>query len=113
MVPTSTTSEGRNDRSSVSLSSSSAHMPREILRTVEPAKVLACHSVERRWTRAKPFRAMSPIVRKVSGTTRLQAMWRSIRAAKLNAVMAAKAGSATCSAAVRSATSSASTSRPA
>jgi hypothetical protein len=35
----------------MSLSASSAHMPRVTLRTVEPAKLLACQSVEKRCTR--------------------------------------------------------------
>ncbi len=51
MVPTSTTSVGSSESSTTSLSPSSAHMPREILRTVEPEKVPACQSVERRCTR--------------------------------------------------------------
>ena len=50
---------GNTAISTVSLRMSSAHMPREILRTVEPAKLLACQSVENRWTRAKPSRVTS------------------------------------------------------
>ena len=49
--PTSITKDGSSATSSVSLSRSSAHMPRVTLRTVEPAKLLACQSVEKRWTR--------------------------------------------------------------
>ena len=48
MVPTSTTREGNNARADMSFNASSAHMPRVILRTVEPAKLLSCQSVENR-----------------------------------------------------------------
>ncbi len=47
----STTIEGNSASSSTSFSESSAHMPRVTLRTVEPAKLLECQSVERRCTR--------------------------------------------------------------
>jgi hypothetical protein len=47
---------------------SSAHMPRVTLRTVEPAKELACQSVEKRWTRAKASCATRPMTRSVSST---------------------------------------------
>ena len=50
-MPNSTTSEGSSASSSVSSSRSNAHMPRVTLRTVEPAKLLACQSVEKRCTR--------------------------------------------------------------
>ena len=43
---------------------SNAHTPRVMLRTVEPAKVSACQSLEKRWTWAKasaPIRRMMPI----------------------------------------------------
>ena len=53
VAPTSITTDGQSATSSVSLSRSSAHMPRVILRTVEPAKLLACQSVEKRCTRWK------------------------------------------------------------
>ncbi len=69
-------------------------MPRKIFRTVEPEKVLACHSLEKRWTRAKPSRAMSLMVCKVSGKTRLQATCRSSAVARPSAVIARKAGRA-------------------
>ena len=45
------TSDGSSAIRIVSFSRSSAHMPRVILRTVEPAKLLACQSVEKRCTR--------------------------------------------------------------
>jgi hypothetical protein len=59
------TSEGNNAISTVSVSRSNAHMPRVILRTVEPAKLLACQSVEKRCRRAKASCATSLIVRSV------------------------------------------------
>ena len=65
--PTSMTRLGNTAISTVSLRMSSAHMPREILRTVEPAKLLACQSVENRWMRAKPSRVTSAIIFSVSG----------------------------------------------
>ncbi len=43
-------------------------MPRVILRTVEPAKLLACQSVEKRCTRMKASRATSDMIRSVNGT---------------------------------------------
>lgn len=51
VAPTSITTDGSSATSSVSFSTSTAHMPRVILRTVEPAKLLACQSVEKRCTR--------------------------------------------------------------
>ncbi|NYH13258.1 hypothetical protein GGD41_000486 [Paraburkholderia bryophila] len=51
VAPISITRDGNSAINSVSLSRSSAHMPRVILRTVEPAKLLACQSVEKRCTR--------------------------------------------------------------
>jgi len=44
------------------------HMPRLILRTVEPAKALACQSVEKRCTRMKASRATSDMICSVNGT---------------------------------------------
>ena len=43
-------------------------MPRVILRTVEPAKLLACQSVEKRCTRMKASRATSDMIFSVNGT---------------------------------------------
>lgn len=65
--PTSMMMLGNTAISTVSLRMSSAHMPREIFRTVEPAKLLACQSVENRWMRAKPSRVTSLIILSVSG----------------------------------------------
>ena len=48
-------------------------MPRVILRTVEPAKELACQSVEKRCTRMKASRATSDIVLQRERHDRLQA----------------------------------------
>ena len=66
--PISTTKDGNSASSSVSFSVSSAHMPRVILRTVEPAKVLACQSVEKRCTRANASRDTSDMMLSVKGT---------------------------------------------
>ena len=49
-----------------SLSWSSAHMPRVILRTVEPANELACQSDEKRCTRCKALCVISLIILSVS-----------------------------------------------
>ena len=65
VAPTSITTEGSRAISSVSLSWSTAHMPRVILRTVEPAKLLACQSVDRRCTRWKALDIMPFIMRSV------------------------------------------------
>ena len=43
-------------------------MPRVILRTVEPAKLLACQSVEKRCTRMNASRDTSDMIRSVNGT---------------------------------------------
>ena len=43
-------------------------MPRVILRTVEPAKLLACQSVEKRCTRMKASRDTSDMIFSVNGT---------------------------------------------
>ena len=64
-VPTSMTKEGNRKMISTSLSESMPHMPRVTLRTVEPAKVLACQSDEKRCTRAKASCATSPIILRV------------------------------------------------
>ena len=66
--PTSTSIDGSSAIRMVSLSRSSAHMPRVILRTVEPANELACQSVDKRCTRAKASRDTSDIVFNVNGT---------------------------------------------
>ena len=50
-LPTSTIDAGSRARSSVSSIRSTAHMPRVTRRTIEPAKLLACQSVENRCTR--------------------------------------------------------------
>ena len=67
VAPSSITTEGNSANSRVSLSRSSAHIPRVILRTVEPAKLLACQSVEKRCTRWKPSAAISLIILRVRG----------------------------------------------
>ena len=60
--PNNTVSDGAKASKMVSLSRSSAHMPRVILRTVEPANDLACQSVENRCTRMKALRATSDMI---------------------------------------------------
>src|SRR5689334_19463600 len=45
-------------------------MPRVTLRTVDPAKELACQSVEKRCTRANASRATSDMILSVTGTNR-------------------------------------------
>ena len=60
----------------VSLSRSSAHMPRVTLRTVEPAKLLACQSVENRCTRWKASAAMSAIIFSVRSMIAMKATCR-------------------------------------
>ena len=54
VTPTATTSAGIKPNIKVSPKESKAHMPRVILRTVAPAKALACQSAEKRCTAAKP-----------------------------------------------------------
>ena len=78
----------------VSLSKSSAHMPRVILRTVEPAKLLACQSVENRCTRIKASRATSDMVRSVNGTIALSPIRRRITETSPSATMAPNATNA-------------------
>ena len=56
--PVSSTSAGPSSTTTVSANESYAHMPRVTLRTVEPAKLLACQSLEKRWMRRKPSLTM-------------------------------------------------------
>ncbi len=93
-VPASTTTEGRSESSSTSLMTSSAHMPRVILRTVEPAKLLACQSLEKRCTRWNASRTTSDMMPSVSGTTPHQARWRSTTMARPRPAITTKASSA-------------------
>ncbi len=93
-MPVSTTTEGRSMSSSTSLSTSSAHMPRVILRTVEPAKLLACQSLEKRCTRWKASRTTSAMMPKVSGTTPHQARCRSTTITSPSPAIMRKASSA-------------------
>ena len=90
-------------------------MPRVILRTTEPAKLLACQSVEKRWTRWKASCAISPIIRSVSGMMPLQPRWRRTTMPAPSPTMAPKAAKAAYFAASRSVDTSvsASTSFPA
>ena len=53
-------------------------MPRVILRTVEPAKLLACQSVEKRCTRMKASRDTSDMIRSVNGTIACSPIRRSV-----------------------------------
>lgn len=66
--PSRTMTEGSSATSSTSSSRSIAHMPRVILRTVEPAKLLACQSVAKRWTRQKASWATAVMILSVSRT---------------------------------------------
>ena len=63
-------------------------MPRVILRTVEPAKLLACQSVEKRCTRMKASRDTSDMIRSVNGTIACSPIRRSIIEARPSATMA-------------------------
>ena len=74
------TVEGNRATRIVSLSRSSAHMPRVILRTVDPAKLLACQSVENRWTRWNASAAMSGIIFSVRSMMPMKATCRSTMA---------------------------------
>src|SRR5690606_28543636 len=63
--PTSISSDGSNAIMSVSFSKSIAHIARETLRTVDPAKALACQSVEKRCSLRNELAAMSLMIFKV------------------------------------------------
>ena len=65
--PASTATAGSSAISSVSFSVSSAHIPRVTFRTTEPAKVLACHSEEKRcnrWKASAPTSLMTRVHRR-------------------------------------------------
>ncbi len=66
-------------------------MPRVILRTVEPAKLLACQSVEKRCTRMKASRATSDMMRSVNGTIACKPIRRSTIEASPSATIALNA----------------------
>ncbi len=66
-------------------------MPRVILRTVEPAKLLACQSVEKRCTRMKASRDTSDMIRSVNGTIACSPTRRSVIETRPSATMAPKA----------------------
>src|SRR6266581_2160603 len=89
--PSNTASDGNSAIRMVSLSRSSAHMPRVILRTVEPAKLLACQSVEKRCTRMKASRDTSDMIRSVNGTIACSPTRRSVIETSPSATMAPKA----------------------
>ncbi len=69
-------------------------MPRVILRTVEPAKLLACQSVENRCTRVKASRATSDMIRSVNGTIAYSPIRRRMMEARPSATIAPKAANA-------------------
>ena len=69
-------------------------MPRVTLRTVEPAKLLACQSVEKRCTRAKASRDTSDIVFSVNGTIACRPVRRRIIDSSPSATMQPKATNA-------------------
>ncbi len=82
----------------VSLMTSIPHMPRVTLRTVDPAKVLACQSVEKRCTRANAACATSAIILSVNWISCMKAIWRITTAPSPSPTSIAKADSATSSA---------------
>ncbi len=59
--PASTKRAGSKASNSVSSMRSTAHMPRVIRLTMEPAKLFACQSVDKRWMRQKASEAISDI----------------------------------------------------
>ena len=69
-------------------------MPRVILRTVEPAKLLACQSVEKRCTRMKASRDTSDMIRSVNGTIACNPIRRRIIEIRPSATMAPNADTA-------------------
>ena len=113
VAPTSTTSAGSSATRMVSCSRSSALIPRVIWRTVEPAKLPACQSAEKRCTRAKLRSVASTIARRVMRMMARKAMWRSASAARPSRASAASAASMARRARSRSARAAASTRRPA
>ena len=66
-------------------------MPRVTLRTVEPAKLLACQSVEKRCTRMKASRDTSDMIRSVNGTIACSPTSRSVIETRPSATMAPNA----------------------
>ena len=92
--PTSITSDGNRATRIVSFSRSSAHMPRVTLRTVEPAKLLACQSVEKRWMRWNASAAMSAIIFSVRSMMPMKAMVRNTMAPSASASSIANAAMA-------------------
>jgi hypothetical protein len=94
MEPINTSRDGANAIRMVSLSRSSAHMPRVTLRTVEPAKELACQSVEKRCTRVKASWATSDMILSVNGTIAWRPISLSTTDAAPSATMAPNATSA-------------------
>ena len=98
VAPASMTSDGSRATSSVSFSRSSAHMPRVTLRTVEPAKLLACQSVEKRCTRWKALAAILLIILSVRKVRLRNTTWRSAVAPTPSAASIQKAVMAACQA---------------
>ena len=74
-------------------------MPRVTLRTVEPAKLLACQSVEKRCTRANASRDTSDMIFSVNGTIACRPISRSTIDTRPSATMPPKAMNAACRAA--------------
>lgn len=89
--PTSMATDGSNAIRMVSLSRSRAHMPRVTLRTVDPAKLLACQSVEKRCTRWNASAATSAIIFSVSSTIPMKARLRSTTPVSAKAMSAENA----------------------
>ena len=76
ITPTMTISAGKSPKATVSVNVSKDDMPRVILRTVAPAKELACHSTEKRCTLAKASRPMAVMARALIRLSRKVTIWR-------------------------------------
>ena len=99
--PTSTSSAGNISRSRMSSSVSTAHMPRVIRRTIAPAKLLACQSVENRCTRQNASPAKRDISRSVSRMIPASATYRSTASTTPSSAIIAIARTAPCNASER------------
>ena len=78
MTPSTTMIAGARLKASVSVKVSKEFMPRVILRTVAPAKLLACQSDEKRCTLAKASRPMAVMARALMRLSRKVTSWREV-----------------------------------
>ena len=76
VTPITTMSAGARLKASVSVNVSKEFIPRVILRTVAPAKLLACQSEEKRCTLAKASRPMAVMARALMRLSRKVTSWR-------------------------------------